>query len=134
YGMGSEVSTNGDVYSYGIMVLELFTGKRPTDGMFTDGLSLHTFVKTALLRDRVMQIVDPTVLLAPVHPQNNDANNNEILIDSTRDAKLQEALSGIVSLGVACSIESPRERMDMVQVLKELQSIKTTYLSRLGSG
>ncbi|MCL7039293.1 hypothetical protein MKW94_024321, partial [Papaver nudicaule] len=132
YGMGSEVSTNGDVYSYGIMVLELFTGKRPTDGMFTDGLSLHKFVKMALLRDRVMQIVDPKVLLAPIHPEDDDSNN-EILIDNATDAKLCEALSGIVNLGVACSVESPRERMEMVQVVKELQSIKITFLSTLGS-
>ncbi|CAK9138191.1 unnamed protein product [Ilex paraguariensis] len=37
YGLGSEISTNGDVYSYGICLLEMMTGKRPTDQVFHEG-------------------------------------------------------------------------------------------------
>ncbi|KAK8334201.1 hypothetical protein V6Z11_A10G258200 [Gossypium hirsutum] len=48
YGMGSELSTNGDVYSYGILLLEMLTGKRPTNERFKEGLSLHNLVKAAL--------------------------------------------------------------------------------------
>ncbi|PON95224.1 Tyrosine-protein kinase, partial [Trema orientale] len=48
YGMGSKVSTYGDVYSYGILLLEMFTTKRPTNNMFKDELNLHNFVKAAL--------------------------------------------------------------------------------------
>ncbi|KAA8539595.1 hypothetical protein F0562_026287 [Nyssa sinensis] len=61
YGMGSEVSTSGDVYSYGILLLEMFTGKRPTDEMFSDGLSLHNYVKMAL-PERVEVIADPILI------------------------------------------------------------------------
>ncbi|PKH99132.1 hypothetical protein CRG98_049673, partial [Punica granatum] len=61
YGAGAEVSTNGDVHSYGILVLEMFTGKRPTDNMFSDGLNLHLFAKAAF-PERVLQIIDPLLL------------------------------------------------------------------------
>ncbi|XP_026459900.1 probable LRR receptor-like serine/threonine-protein kinase At3g47570 [Papaver somniferum] len=77
YGMGREVSTNGDVYSYGILLLEMFTGRRPTDDMFKDGSSLHTFAKTSLLTNQVMQIIDPDILLVPLHLQGNDDSNND---------------------------------------------------------
>ncbi|KAJ0100876.1 hypothetical protein Patl1_06583 [Pistacia atlantica] len=60
--MGSEVSTYGDVYSYGILLLETFTGKRPTDEMFNGDLDLHNFVKAAI-PERVIEIVDPVLLL-----------------------------------------------------------------------
>ena len=43
YGMGGQVSILGDIYSFGILLLEMFTGKRPTDDMFKDGLSIHQF-------------------------------------------------------------------------------------------
>ncbi|PRQ58119.1 putative protein kinase RLK-Pelle-LRR-XII-1 family [Rosa chinensis] len=48
YGMGSEVYTYGDVYSFGILLLAMLMGKRPTDYMFSDSLNLHNYVKTAL--------------------------------------------------------------------------------------
>ena len=61
YGMGDKASIEGDVYSYGILLLEMFLGKRPTDEMFKDGLNLHNFAKIGLSK-RVVQIVDPILL------------------------------------------------------------------------
>ncbi|XP_059668732.1 probable LRR receptor-like serine/threonine-protein kinase At3g47570 [Cornus florida] len=48
YGIGSGVSTSGDVYSYGILLLQMFLGKRPTDEMFNDGMNLHNYAKMVL--------------------------------------------------------------------------------------
>ena len=59
--MGSKVSTNGDVYIFGILLLEMFTGKGPTDEMFKDSLNIHNFVRT-VVPERVAKIVDPVIL------------------------------------------------------------------------
>ncbi|KAK3436998.1 hypothetical protein EUGRSUZ_C01824 [Eucalyptus grandis] len=48
YGMGDMVSTQGDMYSYGILLLEMLTGRRPIEKTFKDHLNLHNFVKVAL--------------------------------------------------------------------------------------
>ncbi|GFY99126.1 leucine-rich repeat protein kinase family protein [Actinidia rufa] len=61
YAMGSEVSAKEDIYSYGILLLEMFTGKRPTDDMFQDGLNLHNYVKMAFTY-RVGEVADPLLL------------------------------------------------------------------------
>ncbi|PKI39572.1 hypothetical protein CRG98_040042 [Punica granatum] len=60
YGMGSEVSTLGDVYSYGILLLELFTGKRPTDKLFNEGLNNRNFTERAL-SGQLEEIIDTAV-------------------------------------------------------------------------
>ncbi|KAL7182467.1 hypothetical protein ACSBR1_041214 [Camellia fascicularis] len=62
YGMGEEVSTQGDMYSYGVLLLEMFTGKGPTSNMFTSNVNLHSYVKMCL-PEQVMQIVDPQIIL-----------------------------------------------------------------------
>ncbi|XP_055822825.1 putative receptor-like protein kinase At3g47110 [Solanum dulcamara] len=124
YSMGGNASAFGDVYSYGILLLEMFTGKRPTDSMFENGLTLHSFAKTALLDE----IVDPMLL-----PRSSRETQEEegVLInpDDSSIKQAQECLISILQIGVACSVESPRERMDIADVVKELQLIRDILLA-----
>ncbi|KAK3403610.1 hypothetical protein EUGRSUZ_K00004 [Eucalyptus grandis] len=111
YGIGDMVSTQGDMYSYGILLLEMFTGRRPTEEAFKDNLNLHTFVKMNML-DRVMEIVDSTIL--------NGENENNI-------ERMRDCIASILGIGVACSMELPRDRMGIAEALKELHKIKAMY-------
>ena len=122
YGMGNEVSTNGDVYSYGILLLELFTGKRPTDGMFIDGMDLQKLAKLAL-PERVMEIVDQNLLEEEEGASINSSNQMKI-------EKISKCLSLIVRIGVACSEQSPRERMTIADAVRELHLAKDILLER----
>ena len=45
YDSGERQSTAGDVYSFGILLLELFTGKSPRHESFIEGLSLKKWVE-----------------------------------------------------------------------------------------
>ncbi|XP_058089447.1 probable LRR receptor-like serine/threonine-protein kinase At3g47570 [Magnolia sinica] len=121
YAMGSKASTQGDVYSYGIFLLEMITGKGPTDGMFMDNLSLHHFAKLALL-ERVMEIVEPQLFIEDTKV--TQGNGNHI---NTRN-RMHECLILMVRIGVLCSSESPRERMCMKDVASEMHAIKNQYL------
>ncbi|AES72591.2 LRR receptor-like kinase family protein, putative [Medicago truncatula] len=44
YGLGGKASTSGDVYSFGILLLEMFIARKPTDEIFKEGLSMKKFV------------------------------------------------------------------------------------------
>ncbi|XP_030518691.2 probable LRR receptor-like serine/threonine-protein kinase At3g47570 [Rhodamnia argentea] len=125
YGVGSAVSTQGDVYSFGILILEMFTGKRPTDDMFKNGLDLHRFAKAAL-EDRVEKAIDP-ILLQEIE----ESEQRRIIAPEGRNkswCSIQECFVSIIEIGVASSSESPRERLDIGDALTKLQGIRKKLL------
>ncbi|GKV51592.1 hypothetical protein SLEP1_g58229 [Rubroshorea leprosula] len=127
YGMGSKTSMEGDVYSFGIMLLEMITGKRPTDPMFNDGFNIHQFTKIAL-PERVMEILEPS-LLQELHVTNNSGiEHSRARNNMGRRIGVLESLSEVARVGVFCSMESPNERMEMKEVVAELSAIKHRFL------
>nr|KJB73885.1 hypothetical protein B456_011G258600 [Gossypium raimondii] len=121
YGIGSDLSTKGDVYSYGILLLEMFTGKRPTDERFKEGLSLHKHVKAALA-NRVIEIIDPILLQESVRGGTIiDITLNENSLGNDRHL---QCLNLIFETGLTCSAQSPSERMDMSDIVTKLCSIR----------
>ncbi|XP_020540234.1 probable LRR receptor-like serine/threonine-protein kinase At3g47570 isoform X2 [Jatropha curcas] len=129
YGVAGEVSTSGDIFSFGILLLEMFTGKRPTDDMFKENLSLHNFVKEALLEHVAGQVIDLNLLHVQLNVDVISSNNQNF---STRGNNiLIECLVSILEIGVSCSVEFPQERMNIGDVVAQLSSVRNKLL---GSG
>ncbi|KAL6131151.1 hypothetical protein ACLB2K_069529 [Fragaria x ananassa] len=61
YEMGGEVSPYGDLYSFGILLLEIFSGKKPTDDLFCRGSNFHSYCKAALSKG-ITKIADPLLV------------------------------------------------------------------------
>ncbi|KAJ8557361.1 hypothetical protein K7X08_002986 [Anisodus acutangulus] len=128
YSMGGKVSAFGDVYSYGILLLEMFTGNRPS--MFEHGLTLHNFAEMNL-PEIIDEVVDPVLLLNSSRERQDEEEEEEGLVSSDDSGmkQAQECLISIIQIGVACSFESPRERMDIGDVFKEIQLIRDIFLA-----
>ncbi|KAL8218347.1 hypothetical protein R6Q57_021720 [Mikania cordata] len=124
YGIGGKVSRSGDIYSYGILLLEMVTCKRPTDSMFKEGLNLHKYASKAM-GDHFLEICDPIILRNDCSdPAQLTKNEGEETVSMRKEAFLRLMLE----LGVACSMELPQHRTDIRSVIKELHLIKDVML------
>ncbi|KAJ9559468.1 hypothetical protein OSB04_014082 [Centaurea solstitialis] len=108
--------------AFGILILELFTGNRPTDDMFSDGLSLHSFVKMAI-PDQVMEITDP--VLFRTRKEENMAKDAR---DSEMHDGIEDCLTLVYGVGIACSAEMPGDRIEISNALDRLLFVKKTFL------
>ncbi|XP_039166583.1 probable LRR receptor-like serine/threonine-protein kinase At3g47570 [Eucalyptus grandis] len=126
YAMGCEVSREGDVYSYGILLLEMFTGLSPTDDIFRDDLTLHSFVAKAL-PGQVLKITDHILLQ---ERENHLSPNNPRHWLSESNGVFQECLVTVYNIGVACSDEVPGRRMCISGAANQLQKIREKLFPR----
>ncbi|KAL6333042.1 hypothetical protein AAG906_022710 [Vitis piasezkii] len=110
HGSDGIVSTKSDVYSYGILLMEVFARKKPMDEMFTGDLTLKTWVES--LSNSVIQVVDANLLRRE---------------DEDLATKLS-CLSSIMALALACTTDSPEERIDMKDAVVELKKSRIKLL------
>ena len=100
------------MYSFGVLLLEMLTGKQPTDDFFVDDLSLHNFTDS-MFPDRLAEIIDPHMM-----PEESQLGAEEWM---------QSYIVPLVALGLSCSMKSPKDRPGMQDVCAKLSAIREGF-------
>ncbi|CAI9759095.1 unnamed protein product [Fraxinus pennsylvanica] len=114
YGIEGIVSTSSNVYSYGILLLEMYTRKKPTDAMFGEEMILKSWVSHSLAENTITEVVD----------------NNLLGKEDENFSRKEQCVSSILALAIECLHNIPRERINMREVVTRLRKIKATFLAR----
>lgn len=107
YGHMMKITEKSDVYSYGVVVLEVLTGKQPIDPTIPDGLHVVDWVRQ---RRGNAEVLDPSLLSRP---------ESEI-------GEMMQALG----IALLCVNSSPDERptmKDVAAMLKEIRHEREEY-------
>ncbi|KAA8545108.1 hypothetical protein F0562_019892 [Nyssa sinensis] len=110
YGQGIEVSTMGDVYSFGVMMLEMITRKRPTSEMFSNGLDPRKWVLSAF-PNHILDVVDISLV--------QEAGAKDVRGALSR---LEQCCTHMLDVGIMCTEKNPRERPPISLVAKRLKN------------
>jgi hypothetical protein len=104
------------------VLLELITGKRPTDPMFKDGLDIVNFVLDKFPH-QILEVIDERL----TEECNNPSQEN--MTPETGNAAY-ECLVSLVQVALSCTHQVPSERMNMRQIAHMIHETKTSYIGR----
>ncbi|ESQ33683.1 hypothetical protein EUTSA_v10007149mg [Eutrema salsugineum] len=100
YMQSGRATEKTDVYSFGVLVLEIMSGKRPTDASFIEkGLNVVGWLKFLISENRPREIVEPNC-----------------------EGMQIESLDALLSIATQCVSSIPEERPTMHRVVQLLES------------
>eukprot|EP01018_Ginkgo_biloba_P018397 Gb_38337 [translate_table: standard] len=104
FAYGKNITKEVDIYSFGILLLEILSGSTITSDDFKGEISLHEWVRFSF-PDRVFETVDST-----------------LTANATSGERLQ--IISLLRLALLCCQESPRDRPTLRKILAILKHIK----------
>lgn len=111
YGYMMKITEKSDVYSYGVVVLEVLTGKQPIDPTIPDGLHVVDWVRR---RKGSAEVLDAS-------------------LRGRADSEVQEMLQ-VMGVALLCVHAAPDERptmKDVAAMLKEIRHEREEYNSKV---
>uniref|UniRef100_M1BR52 Serine-threonine protein kinase, plant-type n=1 Tax=Solanum tuberosum TaxID=4113 RepID=M1BR52_SOLTU len=111
YGSEGKVSTKGDVYSVGILLMETFTRKSPVDDLFVGDFTLKRWICQSF-PNQLVDVVDI----------------NLFSLDEENFTSKERCFKSIMELALECTNDLPEERICMEDITLRLKKILTQFL------
>lgn len=97
------VSQEADVYSFGVLILELVTGKAPSTSLLAEeGVDLPRWVRGAVEQGLTAEVFDAELL---------------------RYQNVEEDMIRMLQIGIDCTEQSPDQRPSMAEVTRRVESL-----------
>ncbi|KAF7830784.1 putative LRR receptor-like serine/threonine-protein kinase [Senna tora] len=130
YGVGGKAWSQGDVYNFGILLLEMMIARRPTDEMFKEGLSL-TKLGSSIMDDinKVRKVCDGRLFKDYDEYSTTSSSSNN---GSDGDDSVEKCIGGVIGVGLCCAAQDAKDRLNMKEVSTKLQAIRRSiYVAAL---
>lgn len=102
-----------DVYSYGVVLLELITRRKPSDSSFMEEIDIVGWVRSTWSKTQdINAVVDSS------------------LMEDTLDSNIAEQISGVLLIALRCTEKEPSSRPTMRDVVKQLLDVNPPQRSK----